>query len=123
MNYLRNLFLNFLIVFIANRFVPGLVITYFDQVPNVAASIFFSILVALFNTSVYPFLRIMEIKPTLFKIAIPTGIISFGAFILIAIIPFGVIAESPMGVFLGGLLVWAVAFLTNYYEFRKSIPK
>ena len=120
MNFFRNLFINFLTVFVANRFIPGLTITDYDQVPNVGASFFLAIIVGLFNTSVYPFLRIIEIKPTLLKIAIPTGIISFGAFLLIAIFPFGVTVETPLGVFLAGFFVWAVAFITNFYEFRRS---
>jgi len=123
MTYLRSLFFNFLVVFFVNRVIPGLEITYFEQVPDIGADLFFSLILGFFNASVFPFLALMEIEITNLKLAILNGIISFGAFALISVIPFGVQVVSPLGFFLGGFIVWIVAFISNCLEAAQSNPK
>ncbi|MBI5272837.1 MAG: phage holin family protein [Chlamydiia bacterium] len=116
MTYLRSFFLNFLMVFFIDRISPGIEIVYFDQVPNVGADILFSILVGFFNASVFPFLAILELKITKLKLAVMTGVISFAAFTIIAVIPFGVRVVSPLGFFFGSLVIWGVGYFSNYLE-------
>ncbi|HSX25382.1 MAG TPA: phage holin family protein [Chlamydiales bacterium] len=120
MSYFRNFLLIFLVVFFIDRVAPGVEISSFEQVPNIGADIFFSAIVGFLNASVFPFYAIFEIKVTKLKIAIATFIISFGAFLLIAIIPFGVRVVSAWGVIIGGLVVWAVAFVGNYLEWQRD---
>lgn len=117
MNYVRSLLFNFLAVFFINRAAPGLEIVYFEAVPNVITDFLFALLVAFLNASVFPFLFILELHPTKFKIAFLTCLISYGAFIVVSIVPFGVQA-SPLGVIIGGSFIWLVAFFTNFLEFK-----
>ncbi|MBX7065671.1 MAG: phage holin family protein [Parachlamydiales bacterium] len=118
MNYLRSLFLNFLIVFFIDRVSPGVEIQNYENVPNIGADILFSLIVGFFNASVYFFFALMEMPISNLKIGIITFIISFSAFIIIAIVPFGVRVVNPWGVIIGGLVVWLVAFMTNHLEWK-----
>ena len=118
MNYLRSLFINFLVIFFVDRVSPGVEIIYFEQIPDVGADILFSILVGFLNASVFPFLMILELNPSKLKMGLMTFCISYGAFIVISMIPFGIQVTGPVGIFFGGTLVWAAAFFTNYLEFK-----
>lgn len=122
MTYLRSLFLNFLVVFFVDRVVPGLQINSFEGVPDIGADILFSVIVGFLNASIFPFLALMEAEATHFKLAIISGIISFGAFGIIAIVPFGIQVQSFLGFFLGGSIVWLVAYISNYLESVYSNP-
>lgn len=118
MNYLRSLFLNFLIVFFIDRVAPGVEIQSYENVPNIGADLFFSLVVGFLNTSVYFFFALMEMKVTNLKLGLSTFIISFGAFLIIAIVPFGVRVVNPLGVIIGGLVVWLTAFMANHLEWK-----
>ena len=118
MNYFRSIFFNFLAVFFINRVSPGLQIVYFEQVPNVITDLLFSLIVAFLNATVFPFLSILELNPTKFKLALFTAIISYGAFLIVSIAPFGVQVTSPIGILFAGTFIWLVAFFTNYLEFK-----
>ncbi len=118
MNYFRSIFFNFLAVFFINRVSPGLQIVYFEQVPNVITDLLFSLILAFFNATVFPFLSILELNPTKCKIGLMTAIISYGAFFIVSIAPFGVQVTSPLGVLIAGTFIWLVAFFTNYLEFK-----
>jgi uncharacterized membrane protein YvlD (DUF360 family) len=120
MNYLRSLFLNFLVVFFVDRMIPGIQISQFEDVPNVGADILFSLIVGFLNASIFPFYAIMEIPFSVLKLAIISFFISFGAFTVIAFIPFGVQAVSFWGVLLGGFIVWGTACLCNYLEWVRD---
>lgn len=118
MNYLRSFFLNFLVVFFVDRMAPGVEIGYFENVPNIGADILFSLIVGFLNASIFFFFAILELKITNCKLALVGLVISFGAFLLIAIFPFGVRVVNPLGFFLGGGIVWGVSFLTNHLEWQ-----
>ncbi len=120
MNYIRSLFLNFLVVFFVDRVVPGVEITNFEEVPNIGADILFSLIVGFLNASVFPFYAILELKLTPLKLGLINFIISYGAFITIAIIPFGVRVVSAWGVVIGGTIVCVTAFFTNYLEWQQD---
>jgi len=117
MNYIRSLFLNFLIVFFIDRVVPGIQVASYEQVPNIGADILFALAVGFLNASVYPFFAILEISTTKLKLALFNFIISFVSFGAIALVPFGVQATIG-GVFLAGAIVWIVAFFTNYLDWQ-----
>ncbi len=116
MTYLRAFFLNFLIVFFVDRVMPGVEISNYEAVPNIGADILFSLVLGFLNTSVFFAWALLEAPITHLKLAVPTFIISFGGFLLIAIFPFGVQVVNAGGVIFGGGLVWLVAYLTNYLE-------
>jgi uncharacterized membrane protein YvlD (DUF360 family) len=122
MNYIRSLFLNFLVVFFIDRVMPGVQVVNYEQVPNVGADILFALAVGFLNASVYPFLAILEISVTKLKLALFNFIISFVAFIAIALVPFGVHATFGV-VLLGGTLAWIVAFFTNYLEWQHDLNR
>lgn len=123
MNYIRSLFLNFLIVFFIDRVGPGIAIQNFENVPNIGADILFALVVGFLNASVFFFLALLELTITNLKMAIITFIVSFGAFIIIAIVPFGVRVVNPWGVIIGGLVVWLVALMTNHLEWKHYNPQ
>jgi uncharacterized membrane protein YvlD (DUF360 family) len=123
MTYVRSLFLNFLIVFFIDRMAPGVEIDTFEQVPNIGADILFSIVVGFLNASVFPLLFILEAKITPLKMALFNLIITAVCFLAISIFPFGVRVVSPAGYFLSVFVVWAVAFFTNYLEYKHANPK
>lgn len=121
MNYLRSLFLNFLVVFFVDRVAPGVQVMSYEQVPNIGADILFAAIVGFLNATVFFFLALLEIPITRMKLALFTLIISLGAFLAIAIIPFGVRVVNGWGVLIGGGLVWLVAYITNYLEWRYTL--
>jgi uncharacterized membrane protein YvlD (DUF360 family) len=123
MNYVRSLFLNFLFVFFVDRVVPGIEITYFEQVPNIGADILFSIVVGFLNATIYPFLALLELSISKLKLACFSFVISFGAFTAIALVPFGIQVVSPLGWILGGGIVWVVSFVTNYMEWQHDLKR
>lgn len=120
MTYLRSVFLNFLTVFFVNRMIPGIEVGTFEQVPNIGADIFFSLIVGLLNASIYPGLFIMGLNPTVKKMAIISFIVSFGAFAILSSLSFGVQVVSFVGFLFGSLIVWLVALFANYMEWKHS---
>lgn len=122
MNYIRSLFLNFLVVFFIDRVIPGIQVASYEQVPNIGADILFALAVGFLNASVYPFFSILEISTTKLKLALFNFIISFVSFGAIALVPFGVQATFE-GVLLGGTLAWIVAFFTNYLEWQHDLNR
>lgn len=118
MNYVRSFFLNFLIVFFIDRVAPGVEIANFENVPNIGADILFALIIGFLNSTIFFFLALLELSITAFKIAIMSFVVSFGAFIIIAIVPFGVRVVNPWGVLVGGGVVWGIALLTNLLEWK-----
>jgi uncharacterized membrane protein YvlD (DUF360 family) len=120
MTYFRSFCINFLAIFLIVRFLPGIEVGMFQEVPNIGAVVLFAFLVAMFNASVFPVLFILDIAITVAKIAIITGVISFGAFIMAALLSLGVVVSNVFGAIFGGALIWGVAFLTNYFEWHRG---
>lgn len=123
MSYLRSLFFNFLVVFFVDRMIPGMQITYFEQVPNIGADFLFSGILGFLNASVYPFFQILELQVRSFKLAVFNFFITFSAFGAISVFPFGVQVINPWGFFLGGSIVFGVAFFTNYLEWQQDLKR
>ncbi len=118
MNYLRSLFLNFLVVFFVDRVIPGIEVMNYENVPNIGADILFSLVLGFLNASVFFFLALMEFQITDLKLGLCNFVITFGAFVTISLVPFGVQALTAAGVFFGSVVVWVVAFITNHLEWR-----
>jgi hypothetical protein len=121
MTYYLSLFINFLAVFILTRYAPGIASTY-SQTSPLGSDLLFAAALGFFNASVFPFLIIVDILPTKLRLAILTGILSFGGFTLISIIPYG-FQPDVGGVVLGGALTWLVAFLTNYFRMLRWVEE
>lgn len=121
MNYLRSLFLNFLVVFFVDRVAPGVEVIAYEQVPNIGADLLFAAVVGFLNASIFFFLALLEIPITRLKLALFTAAISFLPFVIIAVIPFGVRVVNGWGVVVGGGIVWCAAYITNYLEWRYTL--
>lgn len=119
MNYPAGLAINFLAVVGLVQFAPGLATAYSETSP-LGSDLLFATATALCNASVFPLLILLRIFPTKLKLAILNGIISFGAFSLIAIIPYGFQPDAG-GAVIGGSLIWLVSFLISYYQMRRWI--
>ena len=120
MNYLRSFFLNFLAVFFIVGVGPGIEVGQYAHVPNIGADILFSGLVGFLNASIFPFLFILEVKPTPIKMTILSFFISFIPFLILANVSLG-IHVNALGVTVGTLFVWAAGSFTNYLEWRQDI--
>lgn len=118
MTYLRSLFLNFLIVFFVDRIIPGIHVSNFENVPNIGADILFSLIVGFLNASIFFFFALLDLSITNLKLALASFVISFGSFLIIAVVPFGVQILNVWGVIFGGAIVWGVSLLTNYLEWQ-----
>jgi len=118
MNYLRSLFLNFLIIFFIDRVSPGIEIENFENIPNIGADVLFALVVGFLNASVFFFLALLEAKITNIKLALITFLVTFTGFIAIGIFPFGVRVVNPLGVIVGGGVVWVVAYISNRLEWK-----
>lgn len=121
MNYFRSLFLNFLVVFFVDRVAPGIEVDSFEKVPNIGADLLFSFVVGLLNASVFPFLAILELNPTRLKMAVGTFAITALGLMTISIFPLGVRVVSVAGGVIGGAIIWGVAYLTNYWEWKTDV--
>lgn len=116
MTFLKSFFLNFLIVFFVNRVIPGIEVSTFETVPDVIADFFFSAVLGFLNASVVYILMIFSLNPTIFKMGLFTFILSFGAFALTAAFPLGIDIHNFGGYFFASLIVWLIAFFSNYME-------
>lgn len=119
MKYLPSLAINVLAVLGLVRFAPGLAAPYAEVSP-LGSDLLFSLATAVCNSSVFPLLILLKIFPTKLKLAALNGIVSFGAFSLIAIIPFGFQPDAG-GAAIGGSLIWLISFLVSYFQMRHWI--
>lgn len=116
MTFLRSFFLNFLIVFFVNRVIPGIQVATFEKLPDVIADVFFSLVLGFINAAVVYILMICNLKPSTFKLGISTFVVSFTGFAIMAIFPLGVEVQSFGGYLFASLIVWLIAFFSNYLE-------
>lgn len=123
MSYARSLFLNFLVVFFVDRAIPGIEIVYYENVPSIGSDILFSLIMGFLNSLIFPFLALFEFHVSKLKLAIISFLISFAGFTVISMIPFGVQVTSAWGFILGGAIVWATAFITNYLEWQHNLKR
>lgn len=118
MSYFRSFFVNFLVVFLANKISPGIQVIYFDQLPDVITDIVFSLFVGFFNASIFPLLTILELTVTKARLVVLTLIVSYGAYLLTLIFPFGIQLTGASGIIVGATFVWIGAYCTNFFEWK-----
>jgi uncharacterized membrane protein YvlD (DUF360 family) len=122
MTYLRSLFLNFLIVFFINHVLPGIDIRSFENVPNIGADLLFSGVVGFLNSLIFPVMVLLNMHMNIARIAVASFVISYASFIFIGIFNVGVSANFS-AVIIGGFIVFAVSFFTNYLESQRAYRK
>lgn len=121
MRYWTGVAINFALVLFIVRFAPGLAEDYSAPSP-LAGDLLFSFFVGILNGSVFHLLILVGIFPSKMKLASLNGLISFGSFSLIAMIPFGFEA-GPGGIVIGGSLTWLISFLVSYFAMRKWVDE
>ncbi len=121
MNYPAGLCVNFVALFALIRFAPGIAAPY-SEVSPLGSDLLFAAASAFFNASVFPALILMGIFPTKLKLAVLNGIVSFGSFTVIAMIPYGFQPDAG-GAAIGGLLIWLVSYLISYFQMSRWIDK
>jgi hypothetical protein len=114
--FLKSLFLNFLIVFFVNRVIPGIDVVTFEAVPDVIADFFFSLSLGFLNAAAIYLLLLLNCKATFIQMGLLTFIFTFGGFAIMAIFPLGVQIATFGGYFFASLIVWGIAFFSNYLE-------
>ena len=115
------LFFNFAFVMIANRMSPGIVITDYENVVNIGSDLLSALIIGFFNTMIVPACIRLKVIPTLKKIIISASIISFGSYIFLALIDYGVKVEAFYGVIVAGLIVSSGSIITNIFYKQKFI--
>lgn len=115
------LFFNFAIVMIANRMSPGIEIADYENVVNIGADLLLSFIIGFFNTLIVPTCVSFNVLPTTRKIVVTSAIISFGAYILLAFINFGVKVNAFYGVIFAGLIVTCGSVIVGLFYKRKFI--
>ncbi len=118
MTYFKSLFLNFLTVFFVNHMLAGIEIDYYSKIPEIKGDLIFAFGLGFLNSLVYPLLRLFSPKPTHLKIGILSGLISFGAYSIVNLLPLGIRVTTPGAFIWGGGIVWAVSSLINHLELR-----
>lgn len=121
MGYLKNLAINFLIVFFADHILPGIEVTQ-TKLPNIGGDLIFAFVLGLLNSLIYPSLKILRQDVTGLKIGIVCLILNFAAYGVIKLIPIGVHVSTVEGYIFGATVVTIGSFLTNFFEMRKA-PK
>ena len=110
-------------MFFANKVVPGVEISTYQDVPNIGADILFSAIVGFLNSAIFPGLFILNLKPTLLKMGVIGFVISFGSYLMLSMMSFGVQILSAGGVIFAGLLVFIGSFITNYLEYKHTLHR
>jgi len=115
------LFFNFVFVMIANRMAPGVTIADYERVVNIGADLMFSFIVGFLNTLIVPVCIGLNIIPTIKKIIIFSVIISFGSYIVLAVINYGIKIDAFYGVIFAGLIVSCGSIIVSLFYKRKYI--
>jgi hypothetical protein len=114
-------FFNFVFVMIANRISPGIVITDYENVVNIGADLMYAFFIGLFNSLIVPICIALNVVPTIRKIIIFVSIISFGSYIIISLIDYGIKVSAFYGVIIAGLIVSLGSIVTNLLFRQKYI--
>lgn len=123
MNYWKGLFFNIFAVYFLNSILPGLEIVNATRLPHVGGDLMFAIVIGLFNSLIYPVMRLVNAKITKARIALIAIVISFVAYAISRFAPVGVEVKSIEGYLIAAVLVAVIGFLTNFLEMKRHMPK
>jgi uncharacterized membrane protein YvlD (DUF360 family) len=118
MNYLKNLAINFLVVFFSNHLLPGIEMTHQAKLPHVGGDLIFAFVLGLLNSLIYTALRIIHGSASGLKIAIVCLILNFAAYAIVKLIPIGIQVQTVEGYVLAAAIVSIGSFLANFFEMK-----
>lgn len=128
MNYLKNVFINFLIVFFADHILPGIQVVDQTKIPHIGGDLIFSLSLGLLNGVICPVFRLLRQEVNGLKIAMVALILNFGAYGIVKLLPLGITVMSVEGYLLAAVTVGLGSFITNFLEMKRTshrmdIPK
>lgn len=118
MNYLKNLAINFLVVFFSDHILPGIEVSNQTKLPHLGGDLIFAFILGLLNSLIYTALRMIHGHASGLKIAIVCLILNFAAYAIVKLIPIGVHVLTVEGYVLASAIVAISSFLTNFFEMR-----
>lgn len=118
MNYLKNLAINFLVVFFSDHVLPGIEVTNQTKLPHLGGDLIFAFVLGLLNSLIYTGLKMLHGQVSGLKIAIVCLILNFAAYAIVKFIPIGVHVLTVEGYVLAAATVSISSFLTNFFEMR-----
>ncbi len=110
-------------VFFVNHVIPNIEIYYYSKLPHIGGDLIFAFLVGLLNSLIYPIIVIFKIKPSHFKIALSSFIISFAAYSIVNILPVGVKITAVKAYIWASLIVWFISYLINHLELKRYMKE
>ena len=118
MNYLKNLAINFLVIFFANHILPGIQVAN-AKLPQIGRDLIFAFVLGLLNSMIYPALKIFRQEISGLKIGMVSLILNFAAYGVVKLIPFGVNVITVEGYILASAIVTIGSFFTNFFEMKR----
>lgn len=118
MNYLKNLAINFLVVFFSDHVLPGIEVTNQTKLPHLGGDLIFAFVLGLLNSLIYTGLKMLHGQVSGLKIAIVCLILNFAAYAIVKFIPIGVHVLTVEGYVLAASTVSISSYLTNFFEMR-----
>jgi len=106
-------------VMIANRMSPGVTIDSYEKVVNIGADLLVSFIIGFLNTLIVPTCISLNVTPTTKKITIFSAIISFGSYIVLALLGHGVKIDAFYGVIIAGSIVTFGSIIVGLFYRRK----
>ncbi len=119
MNYLKSLFINFLVAFFSDHILPGIQVVNQTKLPHIGGDMILAVVLGVLNSLIYPVLKLIHTDASALKIALVALILNFAAYGLVKLVPIGVNVLTVEGYILASAVVTVGSFLTNYFA-RKS---
>ncbi len=123
MTYFKSLLINCLVVFFVNHVIPGLEIAYYTKLPHVGGELIFAFGLGFLNSLIFPVLYFFQFSPSHFKIGLISGVVSFGAYSIVNLLPVGIRITTGGAYIWSSLIVWFVSYLTNHLEYKRYLAK
>lgn len=121
MNYLKNFFHHFLIVFFVNYTMPGIVVIQQTKWPHIGSDLIFPLVLGFLNSLIYPVLKVVDQKITPSRIGVVAAVLSFVSYAILKFTRFGLDVKSVEGFLFAAGSVALCSFFLNYFEMKSSI--
>jgi uncharacterized membrane protein YvlD (DUF360 family) len=121
--FLKSLVINFLAVFFANYFLPGIDVVKQTKIPHLGGDIIFAFAVGFLNALVYPVLRVIQQQMNLGKIGLGVVVVTFVSYAVAKFTALGIEILSIEGYLLAAVVVSAVGIFTGYLELKHARSK
>lgn len=120
MQYLKNFFYNFLIIFFANYVLPGIEIVNPTKLPHVGGDFLVAAVLGLLGSLIYPIMKVVDPRANLAKVGMAALVMSFASYVILKFAPLGIEVRSVEGYLLGSIIVSIGIFTTNYLDMKRA---